>query len=285
MTEGIIVKISSGIYTVKCEDKVFECKVRGRMRIRDAVPIVGDRCLVSEDDTVICDLFPRKNSMIRPKLANIDNLLIVFAAADPKPLPGVIDKLLVMAEKNGTSPVIVITKSDIGDETEISTYVETYEKAGYTVFVTSDKCSTVEFPKGFFSGKITAVAGCSGVGKSTLLNRIFGNTLFRTGEISEKSKRGKNTTTCIELLEKDGGYVADTPGFSSFELIDIEKEELETLFPEISKATGHCRFVGCSHINEPGCGVKTALDEGRIARSRYENYVKMYNDLKNIKKY
>lgn len=287
---GIIVKVSSGIYTVSHKGGRTECRPRGKFRINGTAPVAGDGCIIelNDDNTgVITEILPRKNSMIRPKLSNIDNLLIVFAAKNPEPQPGVIDRLTVTAEQKGITPVIIITKADLETPEKIAEYEKIYKSAGYKVIVTSssdEKCAE-ELLGDILKDKITAVAGCSGVGKSTFLNRIFGEDNLKTGEISSKNLKGKHTTTCIELYEKFGGLIADTPGFSSLEIFDAEKEELEQYFPEIKCRLGGCRFTGCSHVTEPDCPVKDAVESGEIHPERYESYVKLYTELKNRKKY
>ena len=287
---GIIVKVSSGIYTVCHVKGRTECKPRGKFRINGTAPVAGDKCTIelNGDGTgVITDILPRKNSMIRPKLANIDNLLVVFAAKNPEPQPGVIDRLTVTAEQKGICPIIIITKADLETPEKIAEYEKIYTSAGYRVIVTSseDEKDAEELLGDILKHKITAVAGCSGVGKSTFLNRIFGGESLKTGEISSKNLKGKHTTTCIELFEKFEGFIADTPGFSSLEIFDAEKEELENYFPEIKSRVGNCRFTGCSHVTEPDCPVKDAVARGEIHPLRYDSYVKLYTDLKNRKKY
>ncbi|MBQ3054191.1 MAG: ribosome small subunit-dependent GTPase A [Clostridia bacterium] len=287
---GMIIKVNSGIYTVKCGDEILECRPLGKMRRGQFTPIAGDNCIVEKTEQgkgLITEILPRKNSLIRPKLANIDNLLVCFAAANPSPLLNVIDKLTVLAEKNNIKPIIIITKADIGADEEIEKYRSIYEKAGYKVIITSvnDKDALKRELREELSNKITAVAGCSGVGKSTLLNNFLGEDFLVTGEISAKNKRGKNTTTGVELFPCCDGYIADTPGFSSLEIYDTEKEELETLFPEIKRHIGFCRFVGCSHISEPDCPVKEAVYKGEISMERYNSYTEFYNKIKNTKKY
>ncbi|MDP4118771.1 MAG: ribosome small subunit-dependent GTPase A [Bacillota bacterium] len=290
MTEGLIIKGNGGIYTVRTEEGDIECSLRGKFRIGEIVPTAGDLCLVENTETgkgIVKEILPRKNSLIRPKLANVDNMMIIFAAANPEPILSVVDKLTVISEKNKIKPIIIITKADVGEEEKIDEYRTIYESAGYRVIVTSkdEDDGIQQLLKDEFKNKITTVAGCSGVGKSTLLNKLFGGENLQTGEISSKSHRGKHTTTCVELFERCGGYIADTPGFSSIEINELEKEELENLFPEIKRNLGDCRFKGCSHINEPDCSVKEAFAKGDITPHRYENYVQFYTMLKSIKKY
>ena len=285
MSEGLIVKVNGGIYSVKNDEGIAECSLRGKFRIEKNVPVVGDIC--EFENGVIEKIAPRKNYMIRPKLANVDVLLVVFSVSDPAPQLEIIDKITVTAEKNRIMPLIVITKTDLCDNGDTDKYKNIYLSAGYKVIVTSSEKNddAEELFKDELHGKITAVAGCSGVGKSTLLNRIFGSNELKTGEISEKNRRGRHTTTCIQLFEKFGGYIADTPGFTSFEIGTVEKEELEQLFPEIRRNIGGCRFAGCTHINEPDCSVKNAVHDGDISASRYENYVKFYNEIKKRQTY
>ena len=280
MSEGIIIKINSGIYTVKSETDLINCSLRGKFRIGGITPYVGDRCVVSND--VITDILPRKNYMIRPRLANIDMLLVVFSASNPGPQLDIIDKITVMAELKNITPVIVITKSDLADEKTVGFYKGIYDLTGYKVIVTAlDEKNDIDvFLKKELKGGLAAVTGCSGVGKSTLLNRLLGDGMLKTGEVSAKNKRGRHTTTCIQLFERYGGFIADTPGFASFEVGEIKQNEVENYFPEIRGRLGKCRFKGCSHINEPDCPVKDALIKGEFAKSRYDSYVKIYNDLK-----
>ena len=280
MSEGIIIKINSGIYTVKSGTDLITCSLRGKFRIDGITPYVGDKCVVSND--VITDILPRKNFMIRPRLANIDMLLVVFSASNPKPQLDIIDKITVMAELKNITPVIVITKSDLSDDETVEFYKNIYDLTGYKVIVTaSNENNDIDsFLEKELRGGLAAVAGCSGVGKSTLLNKLLGDGTLKTGEISSKSKRGRHTTTCIQLFERYGGFVADTPGFTSFEVGEIKQDEIENYFPEIRSRLGKCRFKGCSHINEPDCPVKDALEKGEFAKSRYDSYVKIYNDLK-----
>ncbi len=287
---GIILKINSGIYHVKYDGGIIECSIRGKMKKAGITPVVGDKCIFEfcEDNKgVITEIIPRKNSLIRPKLSNVDNLLVVFAAAEPKPQLAIIDRLTVTAEQKGIKPIIVITKSDIAPIDVTTKYENIYKSAGYDVIVTSSNCKddVLEKLKPLFLNKITAVAGCSGVGKSTFLNKIFGESSIKTGEISSKNSRGRHTTTCIELYEKSGGLIADTPGFSSLDIFDAEKEELENYFPEIKSRLGNCKFIGCSHITEPSCVIKEAVARGEILPERYESYVSLYEDIKNRKKY
>lgn len=286
MTKGRIIKGIGGFYYVKAADNtVYECKARGVFRKDSIKPAIGDYVdiLVENGKGSIEKIYERSTYLIRPCVANIDVLVIVIAAAQPDPNILLIDKLLVNAESAGIEPVIVINKTDVKSGEELA---ETYKKAGYPVVLTSAKnedATRAIMP--YIKGKTSAFAGLSGVGKSTILNLIT-DTDLETGEISDKIKRGKHTTRHVELLElKEGGYVLDTPGFSSFEINQIKATELMQYFPEMRRITDMCRFSGCLHINEPDCVIKEKVTMGEIAKSRYESYKELYNQLKNIKEW
>ncbi len=286
MTKGRIIKGIGGFYYVKATDNtVYECKARGIFRKESIKPAIGDfvDILVENGKGSIEKIYPRTSYLIRPTVANIDVLVIVVAAAEPEPNILLIDKLLVNSENAGIAPVILINKIDIKSGDELK---ETYEKAGYPVVLTCAKEENVKdaiLP--YIKDKTSAFAGLSGVGKSTILNLIT-DTVQETGEISDKIKRGKHTTRHVELLElPEGGYVLDTPGFSSFELLSIKADELYKNFPEIRDLEDMCRFKGCKHINEPDCIVKEKVESGEIAKSRYESYVELFGELKRIKEW
>lgn len=281
---GIIIKGIGGFYYVKAADGcIYECKARGRFRKDGVTPIIGDNVEIeiSGKKGSISRILKRKNALVRPAVANIDTLVIIAAAASPEPNMCLLDKLTVAALSNGIEPVICVNKTDLADGTYLT---EIYKSAGFKTFMMSaENGDGVDALMPVLKDKVTAFAGLSGVGKSTLLNRITGEDL-KTGNVSEKIQRGRHTTRHVELFElQDGGFVLDTPGFSSFELYGIKADELWEYFPEMADTAGECRFRGCSHISEPDCAVKAKLENGKIAESRYESYVELYNILKEIK--
>ncbi len=283
--QGIIVKGIGGFYYIKTSEGIVECKARGVFRKKGLTPLVGDACEISPDGSIE-KILPRRNEFIRPPIANVDNMFIVFAAAEPSPVTEVTDKLTVAAERSCVTPYIIINKMDISEE-ETAELVEAYKKTGYKVFTVSAKNGDgIEEIKAELTGKTSVFAGCSGVGKTSIMNLILPEADLETGRVSEKISRGRHTTREVTLLTlAGGGYVADTPGFSSLEIDDIRATELEDYFPEFDEYKGHCRFRGCSHIGEPDCAVKEALKAGAIGKSRYESYVRFYERLKNIKEW
>ena len=285
--QGIIIKGIGGFYYVRAEDgKTYECKARGIFRKDNIKPIIGDKVelnIIDEAHGSIDTICQRTNSLIRPPVANIDAIIIVIAAKNPEPDFYLIDKLLLMAELKGIIPALCVNKTDLGNSDRIKT---AYQNTNYPIF---EACATENIlPNSlteFISGKTTAFAGLSGVGKSSILNLITGNTA-KTGDVSEKIGRGKHTTRHVELFELDnGGYVLDTPGFSSFEPDIIDAADLCGYFREMADYSSLCRFKGCAHIAEPGCAVKEALLQGKISEERYQSYTKMYEMLKNFKKW
>lgn len=286
MIKGRIIKGIGGFYYVKTADNaVYECKARGIFRKEKIKPAIGDFVDISTQNGKgsVEKIYPRASYLVRPPVANIDVLVIVVAAAEPEPNILLIDKLLVNAEEVGITPVICINKTDVKSGEELA---EIYKQAGYPVICVCARNEDVKdaiLP--YIKNKTAAFAGLSGVGKSTILNMITDNAL-ETGEISDKIKRGKHTTRHVELLElQDGGYVLDTPGFSSFEIARIKANELYKYFPEMRDFANMCRFAGCCHITEPDCIIKARVGSGEIARSRYESYIELYSQLKNIKEW
>ena len=257
------------------------------MRLLKETPVAGDHVVLLEANGrgMIIKLQPRKNYLARPPIANIDQLIIVASQSSPKTEPFLLDQLSVLALWQGLTPIIVLNKSDLDSNDRL---YETYSTAGFiTLRVSAVTGEGVQELQELLTGKITAFTGNSGIGKSSLLNRIDSRLALPTGEISERIARGKQTTRKVELfLVAAGGLVADTPGFSAFELDKterIKKDMLEHYFPEIGAQFGSCRFSGCAHIDEPGCDIKKLVDEGKIARSRYDSYVRLYLRLKEQK--
>lgn len=287
MAEGVIVKGIGGFYYVKCDDGgVVECKARGKFRKEEISPIVGDKVLIDVKNgkgsiEKICD---RKNFLIRPAVSNIDTLVVVASSTQPEPSVELIDNFLILGQINNIETVVLFTKTDLGD---VDKLYDIYEKAGYKVLKTCSKSGEgKENVAELFKGKITALAGNSGVGKSSLLNMVYESLNLKTGEISEKLNRGRHTTRHVELLDMgDSTFVLDTPGFSSFEIPEMEASQLENCYREFEDFIGKCRFNGCSHINEPDCAVKCALERGEISIERYENYCALYEKLKSVKKW
>lgn len=289
MLTGTIVKGIGGFYYVKTPEGLIECRARGRFRKEGESPMVGDlvRITRTAEDAgkgSVDEILPRKNAFIRPPVANIDQLVVTISVKNPESSLLMADQLTVTAEAAGVLPLICINKQDL-DEKRASAIKEIYDTTGYTVIMASAKEETgLEELKAVLKDKITALAGNSGVGKSSLLNRLSEAFSLETGSVSDKTRRGRHTTRHTELLELPfGGYVFDTPGFSSYASEGITAEELVQFFPEIARVTHPCRFVGCAHIAEPGCAVKEALSEGKIAPERYESYQALYQALKQIK--
>ena len=285
MAEGIIVKSIGGLYFTESSDNVYECKARGVFRNKGIAPCVGDRAVF--EDGVITEILPRKNHLIRPPLSNLDQLIFVVSVAEPSPNMLLLDKFIAVAEYQNIEPVIVITKTDIEDCSRI---VSIYEKTGisiYTIDYNSD--NPAEKIRVLLKDKISAFTGNSGVGKSTLLNEVCGDFNIPTGEISKKLGRGKHTTRHAELYKLPwGGYIADTPGFSTFETNKyniIRKEDLADCFREFRQYEGDCRFRDCSHTTEKGCRIIEAVENGEIPQSRHESYCSMYDDAKQIREW
>ena len=283
--KGTITKGIGGFYYVDTEEGVIECRARGKFRKNDILPTVGDKVLVETNDKIqgsVKEIEKRSNFLIRPAVSNIDMLLVVAAITNPVPDTSLIDKMLVIAMQKGIKGALCINKSDLDDAGEVEKIKACYENAGYKVFITSaEKGEGIQELKESLKNKTTAFAGLSGVGKSSILSIVTQREL-ETGDTS-KIERGRHTTRHVELIKIDEGYVFDTPGFSQLEVDDIKANELKAYFPEMADCEHLCRFRGCSHTAEPDCAVKAAVDEMKIARSRYDSYVKMYEKLKLIK--
>ena len=287
--DGIIIKGIGGFYYVEVADEIFECKARGIFRKKNNSPLVGDRVKISvpEDGFASIDhIYERKNKLIRPALANIDTLIIVCSTVEPVPNSLVIDKMVATAIDNDIEPVIVISKTDLKSGDDIA---DIYRKAGIKTFVYSvENQNAVDEIKLLLKNKITAFTGNSGVGKSTLLNILYPTLNLETGVISDKLGRGRHTTRTVELFKFDGGYVADTPGFSTVDLERfniIHKDNIQFCFPEFQEYLTTCKFVSCSHTCEKGCSIIEAVENGLISKSRHNSFVAMYNEVKDIKEW
>ena len=291
--QGKIIKGIAGFYYVHVvEFGVYECKAKGVFRKEKIKPLVGDIVEIdildeTEKKGNIVEILERTNELIRPAVANIDQALVVFAVTKPKPHFNLLDRFLIMMESKGIPVILCFNKKDIATDKEIQQLKDIYANCGYTiVFTSARENQSIEEVKALLKGKTTAIAGPSGVGKSSIINLLQENVQMETGSISEKIERGKHTTRHSELIWiEDNTYIMDTPGFSSLYTNEFEKEELKYYFTEFEPYEGNCRFLGCDHIHEPDCAVKEALEEGKIHPIRYENYLEMYKELKEKRRY
>ncbi|WP_407384206.1 ribosome small subunit-dependent GTPase A [Ruminococcus sp.] len=284
---GIIIKITGGFYYVEAAEAIYECKARGVFRKRGTSPLVGDTVDISVPDDGYCSIdaiHERRNALVRPALANLDNLMIISSVKEPEVNLYLIDKMTAAAVSKEITPIVVFSKSDLAP---VDHLVDIYRRVHIPAFSFSsvDQCGLDEI-KAQLQDKVTAFCGNSGVGKSTLLNALFPELSLKTGEISDKLGRGRHTTRTVELFKKHGGYIADTPGFSTvdierFEL--IRKDELKFAFPEFEEYFGTCKFNSCNHVCEQGCRVLEAVKDGLIPKSRHDSYVRMYHEVKDIK--
>lgn len=287
---GIIIKAIGGFYFVEAPDGVFECKARGIFRKHEISPCCGDNVEIEfedSDDGVITKIFERKNALIRPPLANLDQLFFVISTCEPAPNLTILDKFIAISEYKGISPLIVMTKIDLKLINEI---FDIYSKAGISVFLVDNTTGDgSEKIKEKLVGKLSAFTGNTGVGKSSLMNNIFSDLSLDTNEISKKLGRGKHTTRHVELFKlEEGGYIADTPGFSTLETQKYDlilKEDLADCFIEFSEFSNKCRFQDCSHTREKGCAVIEAVKNGVISESRHNSYVTMYEEARLIKEW
>jgi len=290
IVNGTIIKGIGGFYYVEAADEVFECKARGVFRKKKLTPLVGDRVTVSINDNAentIDEIMPRKNALTRPPVVNIDNLIIVVSTVEPKPSTLVIDKLIAVAEHKNIEPIIVITKSDLASAQEI---YDIYTLAGFkTIIVSNENKSGIDEVKAVLKDKISTLTGNSGVGKTSLLNNLDPSLELKTAHISKKLGRGRHTTRQAELYRVCGGFVVDTPGFSSFEIDKsdiIMKDELPYCFRDFSDYIDKCKFSpSCTHTADKGCAVIDAVNEGKISKSRHNSYVQLYNAVKDIKEW
>lgn len=289
VVEGIIIKGIGGFYYVEADGQIYECKARGVFRKSGIKPLAGDRVRISINDNAentINEIAERSSVLVRPPVANVDRLFIVSSVCEPKPVLLIIDRMTALAVNQGIEPIVVFTKNDLESADE---YIEIYRKAGIKAFsVSCVNGDGVEDVKEELKGHISAFCGNSGVGKSSLLNAIDPELALKTGEISDKLGRGRHTTRHSELFKVEGGYVADTPGFSSFETDETEpilKDSLPFAFKEFEKYIGQCKFTSCLHTKDKGCRIIQAVEEGDIPVSRHESYCFMMEQAKNIKEW
>ena len=286
--DGIIKKGIGGFYYVEAADGIiYECKARGVFRKEKITPLAGDKVEISVDENnknSIDKIYERRNMFKRPPIANVDKLVIVSSVCDPRPNLLIIDRLTAVAVYKNVEPIIVFTKNDLQSADE---YIEIYKNAGFKTFAVSNETGEgIGEVKEVIENGVCVFTGNSGVGKSSLINRMYPDFALETGEISKKLGRGRHTTRHVELLKINNGYIADTPGFSSldFETNDlIKKDELAFCFHDFSDYIDSCKFSTCAHVNDKGCRLIEAVNSGDVMRSRHESYVTMYNEVKDIK--
>ena len=292
MLKGIVLSNISDLYKVEVNGKIYDCNARGKFKAGEISPVAGDYVEIEITDEeklkgVITKIEERRNYLKRPKMSNLTQIIFVISMKLPKPDLELLDKQLVYAEYNKIKPVICLNKIDLENEEKINHILDIYSSIGYKVIKTNAKENIrVNELKECLKENITAFSGNSGVGKSTLINDLLGENTTEEGVVSHKNKRGKNTTTQVRLYKiKDNSYIADTPGFSTFEITEIEKRDLARYFKEFNQYIEECEYQDCSHIKEENCGIKKALEENKIARERYERYCKIYENMKdNIKR-
>lgn len=291
--QGKIIKGIAGFYYIYAEDgNVYECKAKGIFRKDNFKPLVGDNVEITvlneeEKEGSVTSILPRRNSLIRPAVANVDQAFLIFAMENPKPNFLLLDRFLIMMKQQEIPAVICFNKKDVGEKEEMEKLYEIYTGCGYRVVLSSTyEGEGVDEIHEILKGKTTVVAGPSGVGKSSITNCMQGEVQMETGEISKKLKRGKHTTRHSQVIPVEKNtFLVDTPGFSSLYLTDMKEEELRDYFPEFVMYEPQCRFQGCMHIHEPGCAVKKALSEGKISQQRYDNYLALYEELKEKRRY
>ena len=289
--QGLIIENISNLYKIKLGNNIYEAVARGKFKNDNITPVVGDNVEIDITDkenkkAVIEKILERKIYVKRPKIANITQMIFVLSSKDPKPDILMLDKQLAFAEFLGVKSVIVLNKTDLDNKKQFKEIKTNYEKIGYKVIETQAKDGIgIDELKNTLKSNINVFSGNSGVGKSTLINAIFKGQITQEGEISKKNKKGKNTTTYIKLYEIDENtYIADTPGFSTFDISEIESKDLCKFFKEFKKFIKDCEFIGCTHIKEENCGIKKALEDGKITESRYQNFCKIYQELKEKEK-
>ncbi|KKI92561.1 GTPase RsgA [Bacillus sp. SA1-12] len=291
MPQGKIVKALSGFYYVQDNDRLIQCRGRGVFRKNKITPLVGDEVKYqaeNDQEGYILEVFDRKNELVRPPICNVDQAILVFSAVEPDFSPSLLDRFLVLIEANEIEPIIVISKTDLIQtkdvEEKVLNYANDYRKAGYKVLLTSTSESNANQElQPILNEKISVFAGQSGVGKSSLLNVLRPDLDLKTNDISTHLGRGRHTTRHVELIAVGSGFVADTPGFSSLDFTGIEVEDLTYCFPEMKERSSDCKFRGCTHVKEPKCAVKNAVENGEIPKYRYEHYLTFIEEIKDRK--
>lgn len=292
--QGKIIKGISGFYYVYSfeNSSVYECRAKGIFRKEHIKPLVGDNADIEIlDDKIhtgsVINILPRKNTLIRPAVANVDQAVLIFAVRYPDPSFNLLDRFLIRMERQSLPCVICFNKEDIANRDSLDILKDAYGTCGYRViYISAHSGEGFDELRTVLRGKTSTVAGPSGVGKSSVINRLCPSAQMETGVLSRKIERGKNTTRHSEIFTLDNEtYIIDTPGFTSLDITDITKEELVSYYPEFSNFASECRFRGCAHMSEPDCAVKKAVSDGKISSVRYENYRTLYNELKDVRRY
>lgn len=280
--KGQIRKALSGFYYIYTDGVTYQTRARGNFRNRKITPLVGDHVVFESDnvtDGYLLEIEPRENELVRPAVANIDLGVVVTSLVEPDFSFNLLDRFLVTLEDKNIEPIIYLTKADLLEDQQLITQIKKiYEKIGYTVIVGANEAGLAALRR-YFPERLTVLMGQSGAGKSTLLNAILPELALETGEISDALGRGKHTTRHVELIPLDDGLVADTPGFSAIDFLEMEASQLPKEFPEFLAAAPHCRFRECRHVKEPGCQVKVEVEAGEIAESRYKNYLQFLSEI------
>ncbi len=279
--QGRVIKLISNKWTVQCDNKYYECSSIGKFRYQKISPLVGDMVDFDLEKRIITKILPRKNELIRPPVANIDEAIILVSCKEPNFSSNLLDKMLVVIEYNNVVPVICFTKYDLLDSTcEIDEAISYYKSIGYKVFINNDLTNIESILK----GKLSVLTGQTGVGKSSLLNSLKKDLNLATGEISKALGRGRHTTRHVELLEVKGGLVADTPGFSSLDFNGMDKKDIKDNFVEFYQNEDKCKYKDCMHLKEDGCYIKELVEKGKIRKTRYENYKKFIESIDGLKR-
>lgn len=285
---GTIIKGIGGFYYVKTEEAVIECKARGKFRFDELTPLVGDKVEITAKNSkgVIEKILPRSNELIRPNVANVTQAFVVFSIKNPDINLDLLNRFLILCESKDLDIVVFINKRDLAEDKD-KLFIERYfGSIGYKYYFIRAKAGEgIEALNSHLRNNVTVVCGPSGAGKSTLINKLCGSNIMETGEISEKNNRGKHTTRHSQLIEVEGGFIVDTPGFSSLDVTRIPKEDLQHCFPEFAEYKHNCKFKGCLHFKEPNCAVKDAVSEGIIDEYRYKSYTMILEEILKIKPY